>query len=422
MKWGGIITLWLFLCKEVASSSDGAVLKMPTTTATPTPSGENAGGSNPLVQLGGYVKDSLVRFKDGSGELITNHKKCNAIREKQKAYLTAVQSTMSEEEKKKMGKRITPTTGGITYEEFDFLQKGKEDRSKLGNIAFMMFAAPNFLPYAFMFFPDMLPGPFKANTNKMGLQYSKWDMISRERSHAVIKALVNLERDARVPPAIANLNPFGKGKTKRNMERIERFGQAAAAVLVTKGAVGDAGANVALNLLRDQIYVPADSLGKKEQFLVNIPKNIIKSLCQALEAPTPPSDFLPSFVIRGRVLAGIKMVSNADEFLVNQKIDLNTISSDLLLEACNSRLISAVGKTDEEMRAHLANWLDMAVIQPSLMVEKTGLKYNANLARTVLLSYHAIDAARDAQSSSYLPRLMFQGQFLQNTVNQSQDP
>uniref|UniRef100_A0A7S2R1P5 Letm1 RBD domain-containing protein n=1 Tax=Eucampia antarctica TaxID=49252 RepID=A0A7S2R1P5_9STRA len=411
MNWTGILGLCFLLSQEVAGGSDGAVMTMPPTTSSAPPIvGKASSGGNPATQLLGYVRDSVIRMKDGSVELYTNHKQCNEIRTKQKTYFAAVQATLSEEQKKKMGKRITPSTGGITYEEFDFLQKGKDDRSKLGNIAFMMFAAPNFLPYAFMFFPDMLPGPFKKTTNKMGLQFSKWEMISRERSHAVIKAFVDLERDARVPPAIANINPFGKAKTKRNMERIERFGQAAAAVLVTKGAVGDAGANVALNLLQDQIYATADQLTKKELFLADIPKNIMMGLCRALDAPTAPSSFLPNFVIRGRVLAEIKKMTNSDEFLVNQKVDLNTIRSDLLVEACTARLISAPGRTDEEMRASLANWLEMAVVQPASYAQKTGLQYNANLVRTVLLSYHAIDAARDSRASSYLPRLMFQGQ------------
>ena len=416
MNWTTLVTFFFLLGNEVSGSTNtGAVAISPSTSApvtTSETSSSSSGGGNPVTQLFGYVKDSVLRLKDGSVEMVTNHKRCNTIRSKQKEYLAQIQSNMSEDQIKKMGRRITPTTGGISYEEFDFLQKGKEDRSKLGNIAFMMFAAPNFLPYTFMFFPDMLPGPFKPATNRMGLQFNKWEMISRERSHAVIKTLLDLERDARVPPALANLNPFGRGKTKRRLERMQKFEETAAFILASKDASGKLGAKIALNIFRNEIYVPAASFSKKKQNLMHIPKIIIKGLATALDAPTAPSKFLPTFFIRGRILNNLKKIENADQFLVNQNIDLNSIRSDLLVEACNARLIGGPERSDEEMRTGLEQWLNMAVKEPATHVKETGLSYNGNFARTVLLSFNAIDAVRDNRAASYLPRLMFQGQKL----------
>eukprot|EP00957_Ditylum_brightwellii_P159421 12135408-Ditylum_brightwellii.AAC.1 len=82
----------------------------------------SGGGGNPIVQLAGYVKDSVVRMKDGTVELYTNHQKCNEIRSKQQLYAKLHDIK---------GKAAIAKAGGISYAEFDFLQRGKEDRSKL---------------------------------------------------------------------------------------------------------------------------------------------------------------------------------------------------------------------------------------------------------------------------------------------------
>ena len=163
-----------FLCVCLSSFAVGSSTVAPSNTDVVVPSYSTKGdtsssgdsGTNPVFQLAGYVKDSFVRMKDGSVQLYTNHKKCNEIRSKQKEYLEKIASTLPKEEQK-AAKKYYPSAGGITYEEFDFLQKGKEDRGRLANTVFMMVFAPNFVPYAFMFFPDMLPSSFSTPANTL---------------------------------------------------------------------------------------------------------------------------------------------------------------------------------------------------------------------------------------------------------------
>ena len=415
-----------FLCVCLSSFAVGSSTVAPSNTDVVVPSYSTKGdtsssgdsGTNPVFQLAGYVKDSFVRMKDGSVQLYTNHKKCNEIRSKQKEYLEKIASTLPKEEQK-AAKKYYPSAGGITYEEFDFLQKGKEDRGRLANTVFMMVFAPNFVPYAFMFFPDMLPSSFSTPANK-GMGFSKWDMISRERSHSVLQAMIDLERSARVAPILSNLNPFGKGKTKRMMERMDKLAHACGAVLSADGAVGSNGAELVMNILEDEIY--SEAKPKKDRTSLTIlPKSIVKGLGRAMDAPSSNS-FLPTFLVRGKILNSLAQIQASDEFLVDQGIDLTTLSTDLLQEACSKRLIGVPGRTHEEMIDGLSSWLDLSVKEPSKKVAETGYHYNGNLARASLLTYNAVDAARDVRTSSFLPRLMYQGHLYSSTSNTSPSP
>lgn len=372
---------------------------------------ESSTKGNPVGQLAGYVKDSFVRMKDGSVQLYTNHKRCNEIRAKQKEYLAITAATLPENQQR-AAKKYTPSAGGITYEEYNFLSKGKEDRGKLANIVFMMFFSPNFVPYAFMFFPEMLPSPFAMPQNKMGMQISKWDQLSRERSHAVVQTLLDLERAARVAPMMSNLNPFGKGKTRRMMEGIDRLGQDVGDLLMANDANGSSGANLVHDILREQIYTEGNP-SKDKTNLLCVPNVVMRGLGRSIQGSAFNS-LIPTFFVRGKVLNSLKQLENADNFLVGQNIDLESLSPELLQEACSDRLIGCPGRTNEEMVERLSNWLNVTVKQPETIVKETGKHYNGNLARAALLCYNVVDSARDGRSSSYLPRLLFQGQLYNN--------
>ena len=409
MKGRTIFTALSFSIGCVAASTTSTEVPLPTLSKSSNVP-DAGSGTNPIFQLAGYIKDSFVRMKDGSAQLYTNHKRCNDIRTKQRAFLANAASSLPLSEQKAAMKYRT-SAGGITYEEFDFLQKGKEDRGRLANIVFMMVFAPNFVPYAFMFFPEMLPSPFSMQMAAKG-PFNKWDMISNERAHSVLQTMIDVERSARVAPMMSNLNPFGKGKTKRMMERMDKLAHACGALLSADNAAGPNGADLVLKVLEEEIYT-AEKPKKDRTSLTIVPKPIIKGLGRALEAPSS-SQFLPAFLVRGKVLNILTQITASDEFLVDQNIDLNGLSTDLLQEACSKRLIGGPGRTNKEMIDALSSWLELSVRQPSEKLGRKPLHYNGNLARVALLSYNAIDAARDSRASSFLPRVMYQGQLYSN--------
>lgn len=375
-------------------------------------------GGNVMFQLAGYLRDSFVNTKNAIGELYTNHDKCKEIRYKQKEHRAVLKAAWEANgmDTKEISRRIKKENGGITYDEYNFLEKGQEDRGKLGQLVFMMFALPRFLPYAIMFYPDMLPSPFSTRAQRSlmgggGAVESKWEMKSRERAHSVIRTLLDVEKESRVAPALSKMNPFGRGRTKRAMERMGRMGIAAGTIFEAPNASGKVGAELVLKSLHDELFTADEpEIGKFR--LVTFPKSITKGLARTIEGQASALDnFLPNFMARGKIIAHLKKVTDADEFLVNEKVDLNTLNTDLLTSACSSRLIGGPGRTDAEMRKELREWLELAVVEPAAEVEKNGGHYNGNFARAALMCYCALDGMRDERSSSYLPRMLFQGQY-----------
>lgn len=377
------------------------------------PSTGSSSGGNPIIQMAGYVKDSLVRTVEGCGQLWTNHKRCNQIREKQKEHKEKLQRQWEMEgrmDKDQVKERLKSVNGGISYAEYSFLIKGKEDRSKLMNMMFLMWGAPRFLPYALMFYPEMLPSPFSPLPSGSARE-SALEKLSRERSRAVIETLLNIERDSKVTPFISKLNIFGKKAQEKQLQFMETVGNLTSRALTTPGAQGSFGAQIVLGTLNENLYKSTE-FTRAEMRLVGVPKTVMKGVAAAVEGPSPVNSFLPNFMTRGKVVGHLKKVTDADEFLVNEAVDLSTIESSHLVEACSERLIGGLGRSDEELRETLREWLDLAVVQPTARVQQTGQYYNANLARCALLCYHALDGTRDPRSASYLPRLLFQGQFL----------
>jgi hypothetical protein len=378
------------------------------------------GGSNIIFSLVGYVKDSVVRTVDGSRTMWMNHGKCNEIRGKQRDYRNTLKEKWEYEEKgltrRDLQDRLKTVTGGVTYDEFCFLSKGKEDRGKLMNLVFLMFGAPKFFPYALMFYPDMLPSAFAPLPDTSAMRETKLEKLSRQRAHAVVKTLLRLEQDAKVTPAMAKLNIFGKKKQQQALDSTNDMNQATSKILTTPGARQIAGAHVLFNTLDDLLYTsPPDEHSKGghtrgELRLATVPQPIIRGLVEAIEGPTLFQDLLPGFMNRGKVVTHVEKITVADTFLVNEKVDLNTLSTARLLDACNDRLIGGPSYNDNELRQGLQNWLQVAVVEPTQRIQRTGQSFNPNLARVALLGYHALEGTRDDRAASYLPRLLFQGQ------------
>lgn len=403
------------------ATANGAVA-MPPPTSTTTGSSSGGGGGNPIVQMAGYVKDSVVRTVEGCGQLWKNHKHCNELRAKQKEHREKIQMKWEMEgrmSKEEMKERLKSANGGITYGEYAFLVKGKEDRSKLMNMVFLMWGAPRFLPYALMFYPEMLPSPFSplpsGSQRESGLE-----KLSRERSMAVVETLLQMEKDSKIIPAISKLNIFGRKAQEKQMDFMGMVGNATAKALMASGARGPFGAQVVTSTFDDAMYSTTE-FTRAEKRLVTVPKAVIRGVSTAIEGPNFVNNFLPNFMARGKVVSHLKKVTDADEFLVNESIDLDTLESTHLIEACSERLIGGPRRSDEELRKSLGEWLNLSVVQPAARVQRTGEYFNSNLARLALLCYYAVDATRDPRSASYLPRLLYQGQVLSSPLAIEQD-
>lgn len=408
-----IVLVWLH--STVVAGSASTVVTSAPATAAPVTAQE---GGNPALQLVGYVKDSLVRTVTGTKEMWTNHGRCNEIRAKQKDYRDKIKAQWELQEKnlspKDMRRRLSAINGGITYDEFIFLSKGKEDRGKLMNMVFLMWSAPKFLPYALMFYPNMLPSPFAPLPDASGME-TKLEKLSRQRTHAVITTLLDLEKSARSVPYLAKLNIFGKKEQERRMIAIDTLGRTTSAIMATAGATGKVGAQIVMEKLEGALYKNGEEFTRAEKRLVAVPSAIIGGLMTCISGPGVLNGVTPNFMRRGTVIAHAQKIAEADKFLVNEKVSLESLSTTRLLEACNDRLIGGTGRSNEELRQDLSDWLDLAVVKPSNRTEATGEIFNENLARTALMGYYSLEAARDPRCTSYLPRCLFQGQLLETS-------
>lgn len=428
MKVRKILLLFSLHClvayhqSHASATADSATI--PTTSST-TDFKESGEGSNPVVQIVGFVKDSFVRTVDGFSQLWRNKKECDRIRTKQHIYREKLKTKWQNEgrmTKDEMKQRLRSVNGGITYSEYAFLAKGKEDRGKLMNVVFLMWGAPRFLPYALMFYPSMLPSPF-APLHDGSARESGLEKASRERSFAVMQTLLQLERDAFVIPTLAKLNIFGRKKQQRHLDDIQAIGNATGNILIKSGCKGPSGCQVVMSTLEQYLY-RASEFSRAEKRLTGVPRSVVVGVTQAVEGPNPITSFLPNFMNRGKVISHIRRITESDEFLVNEKVDLNSLDSAHLVEACRERLIGGPGRDDDELRTYLSEWLNAAVVQPSARLQQSGqqLHYNSNLARLSLLCYFALDGTRDQRSSSYLPRLLFQGPTISSTNEVSEEP
>lgn len=358
---------------------------------------------NVIVQVATYAKDSIVKTADSCKTLWTNHQKCNDIRKQQKIFRDSCierwESQGARESRKELQKRAGSIQGGISFADYIFLQKGKEDRGKVLNMVFLMWGAPRFLPYALWFNPDLLPSTFKNEAGETTYETTA-QRFARERTVSILNTLANLERQAKSQATggfLSGLNIFG-GSAKKNKQ-------------TTLVAVYNHTKSLLINPLQnDDVIQSLRSLANKdvpftraEQKLVGVPACIVKGLNQAVSGK-PASGILsavtPHFLVRGSFVNHLRRLSDTDDFLVQAGVDLESIPSKLLHETCRDRML--YGSSETELRAQLHEWL--TITQP----EKE--HYNGNLARLILMAYYGCQSIRSHTIEPTLQHLLLQNQ------------
>lgn len=335
----------------------------------------------------GLVKDYTTRFYDGFKQMRTDHVRCSKIRSKQNDYRQELKAQWTAEgvEKSVINQRLKTVNGGITFEEYAFLQKGKTDRNKLMNLAFYSLSIRSMWPYLLWFGPDaVLPAKIRPMTTE------EKEASSRHRAHSVWQALLEFEHQGNAAPG------FMGGKERKKLHRMQ---DSAMSILSSL----DEGPGSVLEMLDTQIYSSAAARAKDN--LVALPKVITKGLAAAVSGKR--QNFGLQLMRRFQVLNHIKRLKDCDEFLVQEKVDLSTINNQLLVQTCSDRLIGISGRSDGEMQQNLQDWLHHAVVLPAEKTEGNGFQYNGLLARSALMCYFALKDTVDERSSSVLPRLLY---------------
>lgn len=367
-----------------------------------------------IVALALYVKNSITRTIDGCGELWTNYGTCKDIRAKIKSHQDFVKDDwvrrgLFEANSKQLKQRVQEYIGGISFEEYAFLQKGKEDRSKIVSLAFLSVGAPRFLPYAIMFSPDMLPSPFKPPVDEKTGE-TLFEKNSRERSNIILQTLLNLEKDARVIPFAARLNIFGRKKQEQAMKSVDDMNSKIGNFLEYTGIQSRDGARQLLEKLEPLLF-SSEEFPRAVSRLSQVPMSITRGLGNALLGEGFLNNFSPAFMQRGRLIGHLKKIAEADTFLVDAGVDLSTIPLALLRETCSERLIGSPGMSPSDLANSLQDWLTLVEEEPGQRqkLSTSPLHYNGNLARTALLGYYAMQGTQDDGAACKLPRLLYRG-------------
>ena len=328
------------------------------------------------------------------------HSKCNEIRAKQRNFRESLRQEWQDlgADNKDISMRLKTNNGGISYDEFEFLQRGNEDRTKVLQIGFVALCWPKVFPIALTWFPGLLPSHFDRPTFSAG--ETKLEALSRERSHAVLKMILKVEKECRTKKkGLAN---FIAGKQGRlQLLRLQRLEETVADILT----LGNLEPGTVLDSIEDEIYLPEKPKGGKAP---SIPTSLIKCFNFVISGRSGFFDNLAAdFLAQGQVVNQLRKVTEGDEFLVNQGISLETLSTKSIVDACNARLIGTLGRSEEELRHQLTLWLEYATIIPNRRVQTSGEFFNGNVARSALMVYFALDAVRDERCASALPRILY---------------
>lgn len=406
------------MVSATSSTSESSTMTTPILSSTETASvSEPSSGSaskNPIGAVVGYVKNSITRTVNGCGELWANYGTCNDIRAKIKVHQDAlkddwVRRGLYEANSKELKQKLQETIGGITYDEYVFLQKGKEDRSKVMSLAFLSVGAPRFLPYALMFQPDMLPTPLKPPKDEATGE-TFLEKQSRERSGAIIQMLLNLEKEARTIPLTARLNVFGRAKQEEKLKSMQNVNHEIENFLEHTGVQSRQGARKLLERLEPFLY-SHEEFPRDVNRISQMPMSITKGIGNALLGEGFLTNLSPAFMQRGRLIGHLKKIAEADSFLVEAQVDLSTLTPESLREACSERFIGSPGMCNTDLISTLEDWLTLVEQEPGQRQEMSSstLYYNGNLARTALMSYYALQGTQDDGATCKLPRLLYRG-------------
>lgn len=339
---------------------------------------------NFVVGIITYVKDQAIQTVKGCGKLYTNHRTCNEIRSKLKANRERVRhqwettGMYSNESPKEIKQRLKDVTAGITYDDYIFLERGKEDRGKLFNVVFLMFGAPKFLPYALMFNPDMLPSTFTKEDTFQDLP----------RAPAVLSMLTRVEMEAAKEPEIGLMaSVLGQKRDKlQQHEMLKRIVEQTRSVFQNFP-----NATQLTNGILSKWPVPEN---RREERLAHLPPVIIQCMNRVVTGQAFPgitAQLSPTFLQRNKLITHLQKVSASDNFLRTNSLEAIT-SKRLLQEACRDRLLETSQSVDD-LRQTLQQWLD------------TSSTVRGNAALLALLAYNGCSQIRTTRNTNESPSM-----------------
>jgi hypothetical protein len=448
------VTPPLFCSAVTTQESTGASVALSSVELSSQPKSEN----NLLIQLAKHIwTNVIVQFKDDTAQLFTNYQTCNEIKRQRRQYA----STHSLEQRR-MRMRYNGTTlrsvtsslpndskngyyirTGLSYWQHRFLKQGQEDWNKV--VRLILASYFGMLPYAFTFFPNSIrPSPFLHSSSSTAPDDDdKWNCAVQSRIHTCISTLCNVEREITLYDAfsVAQITfPFFSlfgGATKKNKQqeqlRLLKFITKNLETKYWKGFTStkhedsshqheelseekteDFYQDLASAVCRSTQQQPFTTA---EKSLSDVPPSIIRGLSNMIfsaNLSTLPNTnplgkhldaILPLFIIRNRLVNHLSVLEEQDNFLLYEKIPLDSLKRDDVREVCHARCIGSSNDSLSTLRLKLANWLTLE--EKMLSLNTNPCYYNANLARTYMMCINALQTTAEDHNFGKLPRLLY---------------
>ena len=209
---------------------------------------------NPVQTVMGIpsaVRGGLTRFREGTGDMWANGKAAGSIR-----------------------KRIQKGGEPASYPELVLLRKSGEDLGKLVQAGVMCVVAPEYIPFALVFYPNALPSTFERPKGRE----RRLATLGRLRTKAVLDLVIKLEEQAVKP------------RQNKKTEQARALSEQASAVLRASGP------SAALKTLPAALSPapPPKKPGKKPPpaTLKGVPDPLLKAGCTLIGAGPAPLGFL----------------------------------------------------------------------------------------------------------------------------------
>ncbi|CAM9664281.1 unnamed protein product, partial [Chrysoparadoxa australica] len=216
--------------------------------------------SKPLATGANWIKSSFSKLKTGSGGLWANFQECRAIRARVK--------------------------GGaiLDFGEHTMLQRGKEDRKKVVNIALMWMFLPEMIPFFLSFVPGAMPSTFE-NPRETAKRYSSFNRI---------RLLASLDTVAKIEKGCDHRKSKQRQEFERMRETCVRF-------------LGAGSNRDAFECLKAHVYAPEpEKKGQKATSVEKLAKPLVTGTGKALGLSTP---WTPTFVQRGQIREHLKKLA-----------------------------------------------------------------------------------------------------------------
>ena len=299
----------------------------------------------------------------------------------------------------------------LSYSEFRFIERSREDFKKCVRLAFTAYLSPELFFYSYVVIPAIsTDNPWAWTTLPSTFDDAKEEGMRnvikiKRRQHAVFRGVTGLME-----------NTFDDIPEKIRKQRLQQLDR-------VKGASKCVGKSIEAALNELEPYYTADN-GKKrgkqqpsnaarmlrtkkqdgkkrvEMCLDGMPWASVKDTCKSFGIDGMPNIFFLRRLNRGEISRHFDGIRKADNHI--SRIGVEALSDEELVDACLERCISIDStRSMGDMRKDISQWLNIVESPPTHKKQ-----YNDQNLRLLLAGLHSVKAVRGSRFSSAMKSIV----------------